>query len=398
MKRSDSGYGMSWRLHPVLIVLAVGTMLWGCKSLRSVPEPVAIVTASGLEYLITKAPGNDMPEQGDIVKIHYVGKLEDGTVFDSSYERKEPVTFRLGNEQVIAGLEEGVSYMSEGGQATLVIPPELAYGDRSFGPVPANATLVFEVELVDITSPAATIEDADVVRNTLDNGLEYAVVEQGRGKKLEEGMMVTIHYTGYLEDETIFDSSYDRGKPIKFTLGKGMVIPGWEQGLMQLNEGDKARLYIPHELAYGEAGRGPIPPMADLVFDVEVIDATVIEPPRPFDVAGLDTLETEEGLQYIIVQEGSGQQPNPGQVVHVHYTGYLADGTLFDSSIQRGEPFRFVLGQGQVIQGWDHGFALLSKGARARFIVPPHLAYGQRDMGVIPPGTTLVFDVELIDF
>lgn len=382
----------------MIIVLALGTMLWGCKSLRSVPEPEARVSASGLEYLITSDPGKEVPEQGDIVKIHYVGKLEDGTVFDSSYERNEPITFRLGNEQVIPGLEEGVSYMSQGGQATLVIPPELAYGGRAVGPVPANATLTFEVELIEISRPAATIKDTDVERKTLDSGLEYAVAEQGKGSKLEEGMMVTVHYTGYLEDETIFDSSYDRGKPIKFTLGKGMVIPGWEQGLMQLRVGDKARLYIPHELAYGASGRGPIPAMADLIFDVEVLDGIVIEPPRPFDVAGLDTLHTEQGLQYMIVEEGSGPQPQPGQVLYVHYSGYLMDGTLFDSSVQRGEPFRFVLGQGQVIPAWDQGFALLSKGARARFIVPPHLAYGDRDMGVIPPGATLVFDVELIDF
>jgi peptidylprolyl isomerase len=97
-------------------------------------------------------------------------------------------------------------------------------------------------------------------------------------------------------------------------------------------------------------------------------------------------------------QEGSGEKPQNGQKVTVHYTGYLTDGTKFDSSVDRGEPFSFSLGLGQVIKGWDEGIALLKPGAKAKLIIPSSIAYGARNMGSIPPFSTLIFDVELIKF
>lgn len=110
----------------------------------------------------------------------------------------------------------------------------------------------------------------------------------------------------------------------------------------------------------------------------------------------ITTKPLPSGLIYIKKKEGSGAQPQPGQKVQVHYTGTLLDGTKFDSSVDRGEPFEFVLGQGQVIQGWDEGIALMREGGTARLIIPSSLGYGERDMGQIPPYSTLVFDVELI--
>ncbi|MCB1104755.1 MAG: FKBP-type peptidyl-prolyl cis-trans isomerase [Opitutaceae bacterium] len=107
---------------------------------------------------------------------------------------------------------------------------------------------------------------------------------------------------------------------------------------------------------------------------------------------------TESGLQYAITAEGDGPTPQPGQVVIAHYTGKLADGTVFDSSRERGEPFAFTLGQRQVIKGWDEGFALLHVGDHATFIIPSNLAYGEKGAGDrIPPGSTLRFDVEFVD-
>ena len=96
---------------------------------------------------------------------------------------------------------------------------------------------------------------------------------------------------------------------------------------------------------------------------------------------------------------GTGPNPKSGQVVKVHYTGRLTDGTKFDSSVDRNEPFEFVLGQGQVIEGWDRGLAQMQKGEKARLTIPPEMGYGPQGYpGVIPPNATLVFEVELIDF
>ncbi len=107
---------------------------------------------------------------------------------------------------------------------------------------------------------------------------------------------------------------------------------------------------------------------------------------------------TNSGLLYKIIHRGNGQKAQKGKTVSVHYKGMLTDGTVFDTSYKRKQPIQFPLGQGQVIAGWDEGIQLLHVGDKARFVIPSHLAYGDRGAGgVIPPKATLIFDVELMD-
>ncbi len=106
---------------------------------------------------------------------------------------------------------------------------------------------------------------------------------------------------------------------------------------------------------------------------------------------------TQDGLYFIPEKSGKGPHPKIGDRVSVHYTGYLLNGKKFDSSRDRGKPFEFTLGKHQVIPGWDEGIAMLRKGGTAKLIVPSSLGYGTRNMGPIPPFSTLVFDVELVN-
>ena len=104
------------------------------------------------------------------------------------------------------------------------------------------------------------------------SGLEYIEVEAGTGAQAEAGKTVSVHYTGKFQDGKVFDSSVSRGEPIKFPLGAGRVIKGWDEGIALMKAGGKAQLVIPPELAYGERGAGGvIPPNATLVFDVELV-------------------------------------------------------------------------------------------------------------------------------
>jgi peptidylprolyl isomerase len=112
-------------------------------------------------------------------------------------------------------------------------------------------------------------------------------------------------------------------------------------------------------------------------------------------------LTTQSGLQFMDTTMGPGAVPKPGQICSMHYTGWLykdgAKGAKFDSSVDRGEPFQFVLGRGQVIAGWDEGVASMRVGSKRTLIIPPALGYGDRGAGAsIPPNSTLLFEVELL--
>ncbi|MGB1611628.1 MAG: peptidylprolyl isomerase, partial [Flavobacteriaceae bacterium] len=127
------------------------------------------------------------------------------------------------------------------------------------------------------------------------------------------------------------------------------------------------------------------------------IEAQKAKQAEELDKVSAGFQQTDSGLRYQIIQEGAGQQADAGQTVSVHYKGQLLDGTVFDSSYKRQQPIDFVLGQGQVIPGWDEGVSLLKVGDKARFVIPSNLAYGSRGAGgVIPPDAVLIFDVELV--
>lgn len=130
----------------------------------------------------------------------------------------------------------------------------------------------------------------------------------------------------------------------------------------------------------------------------QFIHAETKQPAKPAkEKTAVKTTKTPSGLEYIDIVEGTGASPKTGQQVTVHYTGKLKDGTKFDSSVDRGQPFSFVIGVGQVIKGWDEGVATMKVGGKRTLIIPSKLGYGERGAGnVIPPNAELHFDVELL--
>ncbi|MBC3807706.1 FKBP-type peptidyl-prolyl cis-trans isomerase [Undibacterium seohonense] len=217
----------------------------------------------------------------------------------------------------------------------------------------------------------------------------------GTGVEAVIGKTVSVHYTGWLRDPQAenqrgkaFDSSVGRA-PFNFNLGEGRVIRGWEQGVPGMKVGGKRTLMIPSTLAYGSrgAGKGVIPPDADLIFDIELLD--VIKMPE---------------VEKIDSKLGKGDEAKSGNTVTVHYTGWLRDpkakgqkGKEFDSSVKR-EPFSFTINGGEVIRGWDLGVQGMKVGGKRTLIIPAALAYGAREVGngLIPANSDLIFEVRLL--
>jgi FKBP-type peptidyl-prolyl cis-trans isomerase len=222
------------------------------------------------------------------------------------------------------------------------------------------------------------------------SGLASRVLTPGTGKTHPgKSDLVTVHYTGWKTDGAMFDSSVLRGKPAAFPLDR--VIKGWTEGVQLMVEGEKRRFWIPDTLAYkGQPAR----PQGMLVFDVELISfaPSPTEPPPDVKAPPSDAKHTASGLAYKVQHPGTGQKhPSQSSMVTVHYSGWTTDGKLFDSSVVRGQPASF--GLGDVIKGWTEGVQLMVVGEKTRFWIPQDLAY----KGQSAPYGMLVFDIELLD-
>jgi FKBP-type peptidyl-prolyl cis-trans isomerase len=236
---------------------------------------------SGLEWWVIRGENEGAsPAPTDNVMVHYTGWLEDGTKFDSSVDRGAPITLPL--NRVISGWTEGVGRMCVGDKFKLRIPSELGYGARGGRTIPPNSTLIFDVELLDINpvSPYAKVPPMEQLPgdpvtgdiSTSDSGLQWYDIVEGEGE-MPAGptSSVEVHYTGWLNDGTKFDSSVDSGETISFPLNG--VIAGWTEGVGSMKVGGKRKLIIPSSLGYGDRGTpgGPIPGGATLIFDIELV-------------------------------------------------------------------------------------------------------------------------------
>lgn len=202
-------------------------------------------------------------EAGMTVITSYVGRFTDGTQFDSSEELGEDWIFTLGVGQVLTGWDEGLVGMRVGGTRRLEIPAHKAFGQSgqcfSDGTcaVPPNTDVVYDVTIIDIF-------DEVIINDTI----------EGDGEVAEPNDVVFVEYIGQLRNGQVFDASNITGQVFQFTLGRGSVIPGWDQGIPGMKEGGTRRLVIPPILAYGPygAGGGAIPPYSVLIFDIEMVE------------------------------------------------------------------------------------------------------------------------------
>jgi FKBP-type peptidyl-prolyl cis-trans isomerase len=247
-------------------------------------------------------------------------------------------------------------------------------------------------------TPAAVPSPADFTRppddaQRLPSGLAYRVVAPGRGTEHPRSEdRVKVYSVGWTRSGTSFDSTLAPGEPLLLRVGDG--IAAWQEVLPLMVAGEKRRLWVPSRLAYGD--NAPVA-SGDVMFDIELL-SIVRPPPVPEDLRAPPPSAkiTATGLRYRLLEAGAGAvRATAWTRVKVDYSGWTQAGTLFDSSVARGEPA--LLRRDEVVQGLAEGVALMGVGDRMRFWVPAQLGYGKGPTthSAAPHGP-LVFDVELL--
>jgi len=262
-----------------------------------------------------------------------------------------------------------------------------------------------------------------------ESGLQYKFHTKSKEDPAGVGSILRLDMTYGLQDSVIFDS---RMSPVPMYLE--LLDPEYPgdiyEGLAMMSPGDSATFVLDAvDFFLNTAGMAHIPdiivPGDLLYFNIRLHKSMdedgFMEDQQEMAEKQLQEMERQEmeedgilrqyvldenitvepresGLYYIEVEAGDGDRVTPGSTVSVHYEGRLLDGTVFDSSYERGEPFQFQVGLGRVIPGWDEGLTQMHVGGKARLIIPSHIGYGDRGAGdLIPPFSTLVFDVEVLE-
>ncbi len=269
----------------------------------------------------------------------------------------------------------------------------------------------------------------DVDFKETDNGLQYAFHVQTGKEKPELGDILSMEMIYHVNDSVMFNS-HEQGIPMYLKLMESMYPGDIYEGLAMMSLGDSASFRLDAERFFMLTASMPeipafIQPGDQITFHISMLkimddDAFAQEQERIMQQQmeedmlraeqeedlmfeylaeeGITVEPTPSGMYFVEKVRGDGPAVETGKMVTVHYEGRLLDGTVFDSSYDRGEPIEFVIGQGQVIPGWDEGIGMMNVGGKATLVIPSYLGYGERGAGnMIPAFSTLVFDVEVMD-
>jgi peptidylprolyl isomerase len=261
-------------------------------------------------------------------------------------------------------------------------------------------------------------------------GLYYKEIVKGTGNQLQQGDIIFPRLAYYINDSLLFTTA-DLPEPAVDQVHESMFPGDIYEAFAMMHVGDSMSFMISADSTFRKQFRVTELPsfvkpgdflrwevVIDKAMSEEAYQQMKQEEQRKLQeeqavlgqqskdafaawlvANGVKAKPSESGLIYVCTKKGKGPKPGYKQTVKVHYTGKLLDGTVFDSSVERGEPIAFSLGVGQVIKGWDEGIALMSKGEKGILYIPSNLAYGPRQAGeLIKPFSNLMFEVELVDF
>jgi FKBP-type peptidyl-prolyl cis-trans isomerase len=412
-------------------------------------------TKTGVYYKIYTRDNDDttIVRKGSILTLYLKYGMKDSTLFDSK-DVPRPIVLPVAESQYEGDFYECLKLLKQGDSATFILKAGPLF-KKTFGQqaVPAFLTdesdIYFDVkvrkiqtqeeidketqiknmemEKVEMSNIEAYVKNNNITTAPTGSGIYFLETKKGTGKSPAKDGYVSAHYTVHLLGGEKLFSTIDRGEPVDFKFGSQFENKGFMEIIGMMREGGKANAIVPSSMAFGAQGAGSVvPPFSTLYYDIELIKImsndefeskraekeakkTAENAIKQKEESSLiqkylkdnkitPTTTLPSGLIYVETQPGKGPKPVAGQKVKVNYTGKLLDGKVFDSSVERGQPYEFALGQKAVIDGWDQGIPLMNEGGKGILIIPSKLAYKDKGAGnVIPPFSPLVFDVELVE-
>lgn len=335
---------------------------------------------------------------GDKVTVHYGGFLKDGKKFDSSFDRAQPFTFTLGVGQVIPGWDKGLLSVCKGDERHLVVPSHMAYGDRGAGNViPPGATLLFDIVIVDVER----VENEVDLKKKEEEKLRKRKEEEEEKRKLEEKLRKEEEKLKKAEEKKREEELRRKEEELRRKQQKEEEerrrAAAEERRKKEEEEAKRQeeRRRAEEQRAKAQEQRtrlqeGTRRKQEEKEYEYYE-DYYYEDYPSACGIGELDVKVTYQPGRCL-------KTAKTGDKLTMHYVGKLKSGTQFDSSVDRNKPFEFTLGVGQVIAGWDAGLEGMCVGETRSLTIPPDQAYGEAGVGsVIPPCSTLVFDVELLD-
>jgi FKBP-type peptidyl-prolyl cis-trans isomerase FkpA len=404
-------------------------------------------TKDGMYYKFhVQNSDSSLAKKDEILTLFLKYSYKDSTIFSSKGEMMLP----LGPSEYKGDIFTALAMMHTGDSTSFMINADSFFMKTARMPqrppfIDSNSMLRFDVRLIKHQSKEAMEkvmakkrQDAmakeperiakyvtanNVTVKPTADGLYVIEDVKGKGPKPGPKDYLKVHYSVSTIEGKEYYSSFKNPEPHVMQMDGQFETAGLKEGLSLLNKGSKAHLILPSKLAFGE-GNNSVEPYTPLLYIVELVDVISkaqydkeVAQRAKDATANAEKAKTQEpiilqkylsdnkitvkptptGLYYIELKKGTGVRASKGKKVKVHYEGKLTNGTMFDSSQKTGKPFEFVLGQGQVIPGWDEGIAKMSVGGKAKLIIPSSLGYGAQGNQAIPAYSPLVFEVELLD-
>jgi len=403
-------------------------------------------TESGLYYkFYTQAGDTTQARDGDLVSMYINYRTPGDSLFHTNSTLK-PIDVHMRKSDYQGDLFEGIKMMSVGDSATFVVSTDSFFTKIYSSQIPdyldSGSYFYMDVKIMSILNSEAQaqkkmqemaelqgkemalftnyIKSNNVTVEADSNGIYKTTTKNGNGKSVVAGNYAKINLKFSLLDrpQPLFDSwKNTQGAGVDVMVGSGYFGVGLDNCLLSAKEGDVFTAVIPSAMAFGALGvERIVPPYSPLVYECAVISTTSeanFRAQKEKEAEELKVKQKQALNKYLIENKitsppdadgifkkietaGNGSSPVAGDKVSVNYTGYLLDGTKFDSSIGR-KPFDFAVATGAVIPGWDKALSTMKVGEKSIFIIPSELAYGaQGSQGVIPPNAILVFEIELL--